>query len=261
MELSYQDLVTNNDIITIDIYQDIIAFLKRLAEKPIKLTTIGNISLRNIEGLLAQLRTTKHVIDEHAKYNWKVHSEWDLETLTQIKIILFIMGVMYKRKGYIHLTKTGKAFLFHAPLEQYEQIVFTYWNKCSWAYFSNASRVGPSSLPEVLQYIHGHLWKLFLQKGESWIDYPTFCKSTRDYFHLNEYLREPYTPEEQEVRFLDMEYDLFKRNLILFGCIEIEEIQGKHKWDTRISRFRATPIGLYLFAKAAKSRNQTGRED
>ncbi|MDO8657638.1 MAG: hypothetical protein Q7K55_02780, partial [Candidatus Levybacteria bacterium] len=118
------------------------------------------------------------------------------------------------------------------------------------------SQVGPFSLPEVLQDIRSHLWKLFLQKGTSWIDYPTFCKSARDYFHLNEYLRDPYTPEDREVRFLDMEYDLFKRNLVLFGCIEIEEIQGQHKWDTLISRFRSTLIGLYLFAKATSKQEK-----
>ncbi|MDO8657891.1 MAG: hypothetical protein Q7K55_04075 [Candidatus Levybacteria bacterium] len=226
MELPHQQVVTNDDIININIYQDIISFLKRLAEKPIKLTAIGNISLRDIEGLLAQLLTTKHVIDEHVKYNWKVRSEWDLQTLTQIKILLLVMDIIHKRKGYICLNKTGKTFLSQSPLQQYEQIVLTFWNKCNWAYFSNSNQVGPSSLPEVLQDIRSHLWKLFLQKGTSWIDYPTFCKSARDYFHLNEYLREPYAPEDREVRFLDIEYDLFKRNLELFGCIEIEEIQG-----------------------------------
>lgn len=127
MELLHQQVVTNNDVINIDIYQDIIAFLKRLVEKPIKLTVIGNISLRDIKKLLVQLRTTKHIIDEHAKYNWKVRSEWDLQTLTQIKILLLVMGTIHKRKGYIYINKTGETFLSQCtPLQQYEQIVLTF---------------------------------------------------------------------------------------------------------------------------------------
>ncbi len=34
------------------------------------------------------------------------------------------------------------------------------------------------------------------------------------------------------------------------GCVEIEKKQGKNKWDSEITRFRSTGLGLYAYHKA-----------
>src|SRR5258708_4796646 len=88
-------IINDADVQSVGFFHDFIAFLNLLKERPIKRTVTGNISLRDIELLLPELKTTKYVISEHHTHGWRLHSEEELRTLTQMKIIAEVMHLTY----------------------------------------------------------------------------------------------------------------------------------------------------------------------
>ena len=243
-------MIKDEDVNSIDFFHDFMAFLNWLKEKPIKRTITGNISLRDIELLLPQLKTAQHRINEYQKHGWRLHSEQDLQTLTQIKIIAEVMHITYKRKGMLFLSKNGKGFLTNlSSVQQFEQMVLYYWYRVNWEYFTPSREIKGQTLSELLQEKQNYFWLLFLQKEEGWIDYETFCKATRDYFQLQPFFQDAYLGENYEL-LSDIRHILFRRNLLLFGCVEIEEPSEKHEWKREIKKFRSTPVGLFVFNKA-----------
>ncbi|MGI8420276.1 MAG: hypothetical protein ACR2LN_06590 [Candidatus Levyibacteriota bacterium] len=242
--------INNAQVQSIDFFHDFIAFLNWLSEKPIKRTITGNISLRDIGLLLPQLRTIQSVIDDHKKFNWRLHSEQELQTLTQIKVIAGNMYLIYRRKGTILLSKNGRGFLTNlSPVQQYEQMVLNYWYQVNWEYFTPSKTVKGQTLSELLQKKQNYFWSLFLQKGEQWIDYEKFCKTTRDYFNLHEYFDDAYLGADYEL-YSDIDFTLFYKNLVLFGCVETEVTSTQREWERKIKQFHSTPVGLNLFNKA-----------
>lgn len=74
------------DLYLVPFFFDFILFLSYLEEHPIKRTTMGNISLYDIQQLKPLLKE-QDVFKEQEKYGWKITSESNLQFLTQIKII------------------------------------------------------------------------------------------------------------------------------------------------------------------------------
>ncbi len=242
--------LTAEEVESIDFFHDFMAFLHRLYEQPIRRTSTGNISLKDIQPLLEKLKTTKEHIDDYKKHGWRLHTEDELKTLQQIKILSEMMHLTYKRKGKLFLSKNGQGFLKNlTPIEQYKQMILYYWYRVNWDYFSGMRRVDSVSLINVLQENQNKIWHSLLNKDTQWIDYKKFCFSLRDYFHLQPFLEHP-TFEPDDELFSDIEYALFGKNLLLFNCVEVEEAPGKYDWQTEIVRFRSTRIGLYLYQKA-----------
>lgn len=230
--------LTNDAVESIDFYHDFLAFLCRLRSHPIKRTLTGNISLKDIESLLKELRTTRERINEYKKYGWTLRSEQELQTLEQIKILAEVMRLTYKRKGKLFLSKNGQEFLNKlTPIEQYHQMILYYWNRVNWDYFSAMRNAKGVSLNEVLQDNQDEIWHYLLSKDSQWINYEKFCLALRDYFHLESFLLDPvFDPDKQ--LYSDIDFVFFKKNLLLFNCVEIQE-----------NRFRSTQVGLSLYQK------------
>lgn len=241
---------TNDAIESIDFYYDFIAFLRRADNLPIKETLTGNISLKNIESLLKELKTTRERVNEYKEFGWKIRSELELQTLVQIKILAEVMRLTHKRKGKLYLSKDGRFFLNNlTPLEQYKQMILHYWYSVNWDYFYEKRRVNGMTLNDILQDNQDKIWHCLLCKDNQWINYQKFCLALRDYFHLEPFFENPFSDPEDQL-FRDIEISLFRKNLLLFNCVEIESKPGKNGEQREITRFRSTQIGLYLYQKA-----------
>lgn len=244
----------NNDNISLDPYKvdffhDFMLFIKHLEEQPIKRTATGMISLSDIKSMLTGFKN-QETMKEFQHFGWTLRREEELDFLEQIKIISEMMYIFYKRKGYFHLSKHGKAFLNNLkPIDQYKEMVLHFWYKVNWGYFSRIGKViEGANLAEKLQQHQNMIWKTLLAKGTDWLDYKLFCQSLSDYLHLDEYFLNPYSPNGKDVP--DFDYELFYRNLVRFGCVELEMEQGKSKYDKKIIRFKSTDLGLYIYHKA-----------
>jgi len=235
--------VSNNDF-----FHDFFVFLKYLEQKPIKRTITGNISLADISALQKQFRQQR-VFKEFKEYGWKINSERVVEFLTQIKTIAEVMYVTYKRKDKLLLSKNGKSYLHDIDsLTQYWNMVLHYWNRVNWEYFNPSPEINRVSVINVLQKNQVIVWNAFLRKGNQWLDFEAFCQTLKVHFKLDDY----YKNLDDFSYYLDIEYGIFKRNLLLFGCIECEEEKDKYDFE-RIIRFRPTKLGLYMFEKGTNS--------
>ena len=240
--LIYQQVINNK------FFHDFIVFLKYLEQKPIKRTVTGNISLIDIFSLQKQFHQ-QEVFDKFKKYNWEIRSERQLEFLTKIKIIAETMYVIYKRKGHLMLSKNGKGYLHNiGPVTQYWSMVLHYWNRVSWEYFNPSPEINRKSVMDILQQNQNSIWKSLMRKGIQWIDFKLFYQAVKIHFKLEDF----YKDLDDFSYYLDIEYGVIKRNLLLFGCIEVEYKKDKYKFD-RIISFRPTEVGIFLFEKGINS--------
>lgn len=232
----------------VDFFHDFMLVIKHLEKQPIKMTATGKISLSDIKSLLIEFKE-QETIKEFQHFGWSLRREEELDFLEQIKIISEMMYIVYKRKGYFHLSKHGRAFLNNLKsIDQYKEMVLHFWYKVNWGYFSLGKEVNGINLAEKLQQHQNLIWKTLLAKDKEWLDYQLFCQSLSDYLHLGDYFIRTYPPYEKETP--DFDYELLYRNLVRFGCVELELNQGKSKYDKKIIRFRSTDLGLYVYQKA-----------
>lgn len=240
MNIIHDTLNLKDDSVeSIDFYYDFIAFLRRLHDLPIKRTPAGNISMKNIQPLLKELKTTRERVDEYNKFCWKIRNEQELQTLEQIKILAEVMRLTFKRKGKLYLSKKGLGFLKNLkPIQQYMEMILHYWYCVNWDYFSFGKRIKGSTLNDILQDNQDKIWNFLLCKSTQWIDYKKFCLALRDYFHLEVFFTDSVFDSDKEF-LIYVGHTLFRKNLLLFNCVELEE-----------NRFRSTKTGLYLYQKA-----------
>lgn len=251
----------NREVNSVDFYHDFIVFLQYLEKRPIKLTATGRISLHDVNQLLGKfnLGDTRDIISIYKEAGWKICSEENIEALTQIKLIADFLNLTYKWKKQIILSKKGKAFLEDfSPVEQYQNMVLGFWQRVNWGYFSPSREINDLNVAEVLQNNQEIIWQLFLQKGRKWIDFPAFCQVLKLYFHLGPYYEEDSSGDYS--LYLDVTYGLVKRNLLRFGCLEVEEKKDKHGLE-EIRRIKPTNLGLFMFTKALSQLSHDGYWD
>lgn len=231
-------------------FSDFIKYLKYLETQPIKLTATGNISMSKISSLLDSLSERK-VFEDHAKFGWKIRHEYEVETLEQTKLIAQIMRLTSKRKGHIKISKYGLDYLRNIdPLVQYLNMVLFYWSRVNWEYFSPSSELKGVSVVSILQKNHKIIWDVLSRQVNQWIDFKSFCGGLRDTFDLKKFYESGYRDEFSY--YLDIKYGLFYRNLVRFGCVEIEEEKSDSHIEM-ISRFRVTPLGELMFLKSQET--------
>ncbi|KKP67021.1 MAG: hypothetical protein UR68_C0012G0019 [Candidatus Roizmanbacteria bacterium GW2011_GWA2_35_19] len=225
-----------------DFFHDFIVFLKYVENNNIQRTTTGNISLRDIAALQKEFRQQK-IFNQFKEYGWKINSERVVEFLTQIKIISESMHITYKRKNKILISKNGKSFLHNIDsITQYWNMVLHYWRRISWEYFCPSPDIGHITVMDTIQKNQNVIWNAFLKKEYLWIDFEIFCKTIKIHFQLESF----YKGIDDFSYYLDIEYGLFKKNLVRFGCVEIEEKKNKYN-SNRIVRFRTTKLGIICF--------------
>lgn len=240
----------DQDAKSVDFFHDFIVFLKHLKKHPIQRTLIlGNISLHDITNLKQQFLYSTHTDEVRKEMDWQIRVEDDVEYLTQMKIIAEVMHLTYKRRRQLILSKNGSGYLDRLrPLEQYTEMVLHFWYRANWAYFNLGKEIRGRTLTEILQDYQNNIWQIFLKNGEAWMDYRGFCLALETHLNLYEYFKDEYGDPQDNLLF-DINLSLFRKNLLRFGIIEVEEGQ-KEKWKLNIKRFRPTPLGLHVFKKA-----------
>lgn len=227
---------TSLDPYKVDFFHDFMLLIKYLEKQPIKRTATGMISLINIKSMLTEFKN-QETIKEFQRFGWTLRREEELDFLGQIKIISEMMFIIYKRKGYFYLSKHGKVFLNDLkPIDQYKEMVLHFWYRVNWGYFSQIGKVIEGvNLAEQLQQHQNLIWKTLHAKGTDWLDYKLFCRTLTDYLNLNDYFINPYYPNGKEEP--DFEIELFHRNIVRFGCVELDIKPGKTKYDNEIVKF------------------------
>jgi tetratricopeptide (TPR) repeat protein len=240
--------ISDKDILAIDFFTDFLTFLNHIEERPIKRTATGNLSLKDIDPLLQKLKTVQPILAHTKEMGWKLRMEDEIKPLHRIRVLNDIMHLIRKKHDKYLITKNGQAFLkTPSPVEQYTQIVEYYWQGVNWSHFSASGWVRDSKIKlcETLQKNQATIWRLLLKKGPAWIDYEEFCKELTDQLNLTTLLNPQYdSPDDIS---LYIHHILFSDNLLLFGCINVEEKQGKTRGDTITTRFRSTNLGLYMY--------------
>jgi tetratricopeptide (TPR) repeat protein len=237
-----------NDVLAVDIFNDFLAFLSRVDERPIKLTATGNLSLKDLEPLLSQFKTIGSSWQTAVAENCRPRSEEDISVLRMIRVLAQDLHLTRKQHDKLLSTKAGHSFLHLDPVNQYQQMVLVYWKEVNWAYFT-AHTQAQSDLAQAIQRQQIHIWTLLAAKGADWIDYADFCQLLRKDLHLEPYLKQYYTSPEVALS-SGISVILLHFNLALFGCVELETKPGKHSWSEEVVRFRSTQLGLYLYSVA-----------
>ncbi|MBI2442685.1 MAG: hypothetical protein HYV40_02110 [Candidatus Levybacteria bacterium] len=241
--------ITDEEALEVDFFHDFLVFLRYVQKQPIKRTVTGNISLHDIHQFRSVFKQQK-TFKEFDEMNWKISTERQVQVLHQIRIMAETMQLIYKRRDKFLLSKNGSGYLHNiSSAIQYGNMVTHFWRRVNWGYFSPGKDIDGLCVAEVLQDNQDTIWSAFLKNGEKWVNFAVFCQTLKHYFAL-----QPYYAESENERFdlfLDIEYGLFYRNLIPFGCIEIEKKIMEHG-IARISQFRATKRGLFLFHNAGE---------
>lgn len=231
-------------------FVDFIAYLQYIEKQPIGMTATGMISISKITPLLDSFKQRDR-FDDFDKFGWKMRQEHDLEFLSQIKIIAEVMNVTYKRKGEIRLSKNGHGYLHNIdPLTQYINMVLFYWNRVNWEYFSPSREVNRETVIGTLQKNQKIIWTMFGQNTNEWIDFKIMADRLRDILNLKRFYTGEFDTDFS--CYLNIRYGLFWKNLVLFGCVEVEEKEDENK-IIDISRFRITTLGESMFSKGLNS--------
>lgn len=174
----------------------------------------------------------------------------------------FIVFLKYLEQKPITRTITGNISLADiAALQKqfHQQKIFNEFKKYGWKINTERviefltqikviAEINNVSVINILQKNQNILWDVFLRKDSQWIDFKTFCQTIKTHFKLESY----YKDLDDFSFYLDIEYGLFKKNLVRFGCVECEEKNDKYN-SGRIIRFRATKLGIFMFEKGIHS--------
>ena len=246
------------DIKDVVFFQDFLAFLRYLERQPISKTVKGNISRKDIVSLADTMKCIKDRIAEYSKYDWKIVGEWQLKDIDKIKKIAEVMFLTYNRKEKLLLSKNGRGYINHNDrLIQYKEMVLHYFERLSWDYF-HPSMDTRNSIPflDVLQASQNILWRIFLSNGTKWIEFKQFQETLINNFCIDDCIdsEDTYNGAYQA----DIEHG-FLRPLLEFGCIDTEtEVISQRLEFTRITKFRPTNLGLYIFREEVENSLYTG---
>ena len=129
-------------------------------------------------------------------------------------------------------------------------MVLFYWGRVNWDYFCHSPEVKGISAISILQKDQKLIWDVLSRRVNQWVDFESFCDGLRDTFDLKKYYQSDYLDDFSY--FIDVEYGLFHKNLVRFGCAEIEEKKNKYNIEI-ISRFRVTSLGELMFLKSQET--------
>lgn len=229
------------DPYTVPFINDFLLVLRRMEERPIKLTKAEKrLSLTDMAELIPKFANQESV-EEHKKYGWSIRLEHDIDFLEQARVIIEVSHLGRKERDKLFLSRQGKEFLHKLdPVEQYSRLVIYFWEHVNWGYFAYGSL---STMARKLQNDQGEIWRAIRDHGYEWCDFGEFCQALRKHFDLDRY-KEKWEGADW-LRF-EVDLALFRQNLIRLGCVEVEREAGP-RYLERIKRFRPTYLGLYVF--------------
>jgi hypothetical protein len=225
-------------------FHDFLLFLQEAGRQPFHLTKIGNLRLGDI-----------HYFGEHFKQDiyhrhidgerWYVRSEIDVPPLRRIRLLAQAMRLTETRQRKLPLSIRGKAYLADTSLKrQFEKLILWYLKRYDWtSWYTYRAEIAAT-----LQWSQSILWRYFLARKDSTIDFNRFLAGLREYFGLDALIHDPYLISDG-VRW-PVEQMLVK-DLRMFGLLAVESNKA-HSFidDETIISFQPTTLGAHIFRLA-----------
>jgi len=238
-EVRIQQEITANEF-----FHDFLLFLHEAARQPFRLTEKGNLRLGDI-----------HYFGEHFHQDiyhrgidgeqWYVRSETDAPPLRRLRLLAQAMRLTEIRQHKLLLSIRGKGYLADtSPKNQFEQLVLSYLHRYDWTeWYPHYAEIAA-----VLQQSQRFLWRYFLHRKDSKIDFIQFLSGVREYFGLN-------VLSDDESRFFDNVHwavaQILVRDLRLFGLLSVDSVKrGYFITDEAIHSFQPTTLGVHIFELA-----------
>jgi hypothetical protein len=226
-------------------FHDFLLFLQEAGRDPFRLTEKGNLRIAEIHYLGEHFQQDiyhRHIDGER----WYVRSETDVPPLRRIRLLAQHMRLTETRQRTLLLSIRGKAYLAHtSPKSQFEQLILWYLQRYDWTeWYTHRAEIGT-----VLQSAQRFLWRYFLARKDTKIDFSRFLSGVREYFGLDALSDEPYFSSSVHWAVKQM----LVRDLRLFGLLSVDSVKGGSLLnDETIYSFQPTALGAHIFELALK---------
>ena len=237
-EIRIQQEITANEF-----FHDFLLFLHEAARQPFRLTEKGNLRLGDIHFFGEHFHQDiyhRHIDGEQ----WYVRSETDVPPLRRLRLIAQAMRLTEIRQRKLLLSIRGKAYLADtSPKNQFEQLVLWYLHRYDWTeWYPHRAEIAA-----VLQQSQRFLWRYFLYRKNSKIDFIRFLSGVREYFGLDALSDEPYFSSSVQWAVAQ----ILVRDLRLFGLLSVDSVKrGNFITDETIHSFQPTTLGVHIFELA-----------
>ena len=161
------------------------------------------------------------------------------------------MRVTEARHRKLTLSIRGKAYLADTSAKyQFEQLILWYLQRYDWTEWYTYRAEIAAALQGALPF----LWRYFLSRKDSKIDFPRFLAGLREYFGLDALIHDPYL-SNYSVRW-PVEQMLVK-DLRLFGLLAVESVKyNSLLHDENIISFQPTTLGVHIFELALTKKDE-----
>jgi hypothetical protein len=246
-----EEIRIQHEIADNEFFHDFLLFLQEAGRQPFRLTARGNLRLADI-----------HYFGEHFKqdiyhrdidgYRWHVRSETDVPALRRIRLLAAHMRLTETRQRQLLLSIRGKGYLADtSPERQFEQLVLWYLQRYDWTEWYTYRAV----IAAALQQSQRFLWRYFLYRKDTKIDFSRFLAGVREYFGLDALTDESYFSDS--VRWAVEQ--VLVSGLRLFGLLSVDSVnRGNFITDETFYSFQPTTLGAHIFWLAL---TQQGKED
>jgi len=231
-------------------FHDFLLFLQEVGRQPFRLTEKGNLRLGDIHYLGEHFH--QDIYHRHSDgAQWYVRSETGVRPLRRIRLLAQSMWLTEVHKRNLLLSIRGKAYLAHtSPKEQFEQLILWYLQRYDWTEWYTYR----AEIATALQGAQPFLWRYFLSRKDSKIDFPRFLTGLREYFGLDALIDDPY-PSSDHVRW-PVEQMLVK-DMRLFGLLAVESVKyDSMLHDENIISFQPTTLGVHIFELALTKKDE-----
>jgi hypothetical protein len=227
-------------------FHDFLLFLQEAGRQPFRLTERGNLRLGDIHYLGEHFH--QDIYHRHSDgEQWYVRSETGVRPLRRIRLLAQSLRLTQAHKRKLRLSIRGKAYLAHtSPKEQYEKLILWYLQHYDWTEWYTYRAEIAAALQGALPF----LWRYFLARKDSNIDFTHFLAGLREYCGLDALIDDPssiYDDVQWQVE------QMLVKDLRLFGLLAVESVKyNSLLHDENIIAFQPTTLGVHIFELALR---------
>jgi len=242
------EIVIQKEIAANALFHDFLLFLEEAGRKPFQLTKTGNLRLADIHYLGEHFALDIYRRDESGAIWRPVRSERDVLYLTRMRFIAEGMRLTAPQQGKLSLTIKGKAFLAGiSPQAQFEELTLWCLQRYDWGEWY-AHR---AELARALQRAQRFLWRYFLYRKDTRIEFPQFLAGLRRYFGLDALVPDPSLYIDDVLWAVKQ---MLIQDLRLFGLLAVDSVKYDGVLDREtISAFQPTALGVHIFQLALRT--------
>ena len=231
-------------------FHDFLLFLQEAGREPFRLTEKGHLRLGDIHYLGEHFHQDiyhRHSDGEH----FYVRSETGVCPLRRIRLLAQSMRLTETHQRKLLLSKRGKTYLAHtSPKEQFEQLILWYLQHYDWTEWYTYRAEIAAALQGALPF----LWRYFLSRKDSKINFTRFLAGLREYFGLDALIDDPssfYDDVQWQVE------QMLVKDMRMFGLLAVESVKyNSMLHDENIISFQPTTLGVHIFELALTKKDE-----